>query len=112
MARSLRRAVPQNNSSTRSSVVDSTELERARAAAAAMAADEPVQVKLISKRQLLAKVPMSYPAVWQAMRDGRFPRSRAAGGRVFWVESEVDAWINGLPFQVLKGDAPDQQSAD
>jgi len=38
------------------------------------------------------------------MRAGTFPRSRAVGERIFWLESEVEAWIRKLPNRPLKGD--------
>ena len=38
------------------------------------------------------------------MRRGTFPRSRQLGGKVAWIESEVEAWIAALPVRRLKGD--------
>jgi prophage regulatory protein len=61
-------------------------------------------VKLLSRRELLERVPISYPNIWMQMRDGKFPRSRALGGKVVWVESEIDEWITNLPVAKLKGD--------
>jgi predicted DNA-binding transcriptional regulator AlpA len=60
--------------------------------------------RLITKHELLDRVPITYPLVWQMMRDGKFPRSRQVGGRSLWVESEIEAWIAGLPIRQLKGD--------
>lgn len=48
---------------------------------------------------------MSYPRIWKLMREGAFPRGRAIGGRTFWLEREVDDFINGTPARALKGDA-------
>jgi predicted DNA-binding transcriptional regulator AlpA len=65
----------------------------------------PAPLRLIDKRTLLAKVPLSYPTIWALMRSGEFPRSRAVGeGRIFWVEHEVDQWIAARPVARLKGD--------
>jgi predicted DNA-binding transcriptional regulator AlpA len=61
-------------------------------------------VKLLSRRELLERVPISYPNIWMQMRDGKFPRSRAIGGKVVWLESEIDEWITNLPITQLKGD--------
>jgi predicted DNA-binding transcriptional regulator AlpA len=61
--------------------------------------------RLIDRNELLDKVPLSYPNIWSKMRAGTFPRSRAVGDRVLWVEAEVDAWIAALPMRRLKGDA-------
>jgi predicted DNA-binding transcriptional regulator AlpA len=35
---------------------------------------------------------------------GTFPRSRDIGGKVAWIEAEVDAWIANLGVVRLKGD--------
>jgi predicted DNA-binding transcriptional regulator AlpA len=48
---------------------------------------------------------LSYPTLWQWMRDGRFPRSRIVGGKSMWLSTEIDAWLAGLPVRPLKGDA-------
>jgi prophage regulatory protein len=61
--------------------------------------------RLLSRRELLAKVPVSYPTIWKWMREGTFPRSRDIGGKVAWIESEIDAWIANLNIVPLKGDA-------
>ena len=60
--------------------------------------------RLISKCELLDKVPLSYATIWKMMRAGGFPRSRIIGDRTVWVEREVDAWIAALPNRRLKGD--------
>jgi predicted DNA-binding transcriptional regulator AlpA len=60
--------------------------------------------RLIDRKTLLARVPMSYPRIWKLMREGAFPRGRAIGGRTFWLEREVDDFINGTPPRQLKGD--------
>ena len=72
-----------------------TDLEQPRSAAAQQASSEP---RLLSKREVLARVPLSYPTIWALMRDGKFPRSRqvADGKKVVWLEHEINAWIFGL----------------
>jgi predicted DNA-binding transcriptional regulator AlpA len=60
--------------------------------------------RLINRHELLKRVPLSYVKIWALMRAGKFPRSRAVGERIFWVESEVEAWIAKLPNRPLKGD--------
>ena len=35
----------------------------------------PAVRKLISKRELLDLIPLSYPTLWQMMRRGEFPKS-------------------------------------
>lgn len=31
------------------------------------------------------------------MREGKFPMSRQVGGKIAWVESEIDEWIMNRP---------------
>jgi predicted DNA-binding transcriptional regulator AlpA len=68
------------------------------------------RVRLIERPEVLDKVPLTYASIWQKMRDGTFPRSRAIGGRSVWVEDEIDAWIAALPVRRLKGDADTSNS--
>ena len=61
--------------------------------------------KLISKRELLNLIPLSYPAIWTRMRAGEFPLSvklDAAGSKVFWYLDEVQTWIESRPRSELK----------
>jgi predicted DNA-binding transcriptional regulator AlpA len=60
--------------------------------------------RLLSKQEVLVKVGLSYPTIWQWMRSGKFPRSRQLGGKVAWLSDEVDQWIAARPVQPLKGD--------
>src|SRR5438105_3506488 len=79
----------------------------AELAAETFARDEMRQpARLLSKVQVLARVPLSFPTVWKMMRDGTFPRAREVGGKSMWVESEVEAWIASRPLRKLKGDTP------
>ena len=66
--------------------------------------------RLISKAVVLDKVPLSYPAIWQMMIAGKFPRSVKIGSKVAWYESEIDDWIAGLTRSVLKGDKAARQT--
>jgi len=61
--------------------------------------------RLLSRREVMERVPVSYPTIWKRMRAGTFPRSREIGGKVCWVESEIEKWIADLPVAKLKGDA-------
>jgi prophage regulatory protein len=60
--------------------------------------------RLLDRKELLAKVNLTYPTIWKMMREGTFPHSRAIGGKVVWIESEVDDWIARLPLRRLKGE--------
>jgi predicted DNA-binding transcriptional regulator AlpA len=62
---------------------------------------------LLSKRQVLTIINVSYPTLWSWMRQGKFPRSRVVGGKSMWRSDEVDAWLGALPIRKLKGDALD-----
>ena len=59
--------------------------------------------RLISRKQLLEIVPLSYPAIWKRMKEGTFPRSRAIGTKPVWFLDEVVAWINALSVVESKG---------
>jgi predicted DNA-binding transcriptional regulator AlpA len=64
-----------------------------------------LRVQLLSRKEVLSLVPISYPTMWQMMRDGRFPRSRMVGkNKVGWLASEVADWIVNRPKVLLKGD--------
>jgi prophage regulatory protein len=61
--------------------------------------------KLVGRREVLERVPLTYVTIWKMMQAGTFPRSREIGGKVAWLESEIDAWIASRPIVKLKGDA-------
>jgi prophage regulatory protein len=61
-------------------------------------------VRLILKPEVLDRTGVTYPTIWQWMREGKFPRSRELGGKSAWVESEVTRWILSRPIRRLKGD--------
>ena len=54
---------------------------------------EPPPPRLLSKKQLLQRVAFSYTTIWKMMKAGKFPKSHKIGGKVFWLESDVNAWI-------------------
>jgi prophage regulatory protein len=61
--------------------------------------------KFLSRAQVMDATGLSYPTIWQWMREGKFPRSREVGGRlVFWRKSEIDAWMASMPVRPLKGE--------
>ena len=64
-------------------------------------ADKP-NIKILTKKQVLARVPMSYPTLWSMMQRGLFPRSRQMSEeRVGWIEAEIDNWIAKLPVRAI-----------
>jgi prophage regulatory protein len=68
----------------------------------------PLVERLLSKYEIMTITGLSFPTIWQWMRDGKFPRSRVVGGRSMWRSSEVDAWLAALPLRELKDDAPEE----
>jgi prophage regulatory protein len=60
--------------------------------------------RLMSRREVLDHVGVSYPTIWRWMQEGSFPRARAIGGKIAWIEAEVENWINRRPLKPLKGD--------
>jgi predicted DNA-binding transcriptional regulator AlpA len=59
-------------------------------------------LQLLTRQEIMAITGLSYPTIWQRMREGRFPLSREVGGKAMWRAIEVDAWISALPVTSLK----------
>ena len=91
----------------------SAQVEFSEKAAALKAANDALRgpPRLLSKREVLDRVGLTYPTLWAWMRAGNFPRSRELGGRVAWLESEIEVWMNALPIRRLKGDAPAEMAS-
>ncbi len=49
--------------------------------------------RLLTRRDLRQRIPVSDMTIWRWEEAGLFPRHLAIGGRNFWRESEVLAWI-------------------
>jgi predicted DNA-binding transcriptional regulator AlpA len=58
--------------------------------------------RLLTKRQVLARVPVSFVTLWHWMQQGKFPRARKVGGKTCWFESEINAWLEALPLSQVK----------
>ncbi|HMT93080.1 AlpA family transcriptional regulator [uncultured Thiothrix sp.] len=43
------------------------------------------------------KIKMARSTLWMLEKEGKFPLRRVHGGRVYWMESEVDEWLANLP---------------
>ena len=68
----------------------------------------PPGVRLLSRQEVVNRVSLTYPTIWKMMREGRFPRARELmDGRIAWIESEVEQWIESLPIRKFKGDEVD-----
>ena len=79
---------------------------------AARAPPAQLGARLLSKREVLGVVGVSYPTLWSMMRANTFPRSRKVGSRSMWVSTEIDEWMAALPRCRLKGDAPPETLRD
>jgi prophage regulatory protein len=63
----------------------------------------PPPLRLLSRKEVCERVGVSYPTIWEWARTGRFPKARVLnGGKLGWLESEIEAWILALPLQELK----------
>jgi predicted DNA-binding transcriptional regulator AlpA len=62
----------------------------------------PPPPRLLSKKQVLARVGLTFPTVWKLIRLGQFPAARSLGGQAFWIEGEIDAYIRNLPVREYK----------
>ena len=67
--------------------------------------------RLLSRREVVDRTGLSYPTLWSWMRAGKFPRSRVVGGKIAWLESEIERWIMDLPIKPLKGDESEIETA-
>src|SRR5712692_5144522 len=52
-----------------------------------------VQMRFLSKKQLRDRIGLSPTQVARLEEDRRFPLRVPIGFRVFWVETEVDEWM-------------------
>jgi predicted DNA-binding transcriptional regulator AlpA len=61
------------------------------------------EVQFLTRKEVVAKVRVTFPTLWGWMRRGQFPLSRQIGGhRVGWLKQEVDDWMLGRPPQEYK----------
>ena len=60
-------------------------------------AAHPAPERLIRLPEVMTRVGLRRTAIYQRMREGRFPRSRSLGPRcTVWLEAEIDAWISNV----------------
>jgi prophage regulatory protein len=62
----------------------------------------PPPSRFVFKPEVLDRVGVSYVSIWQWMRTGAFPASREVGGKVAWLESEIDEWMATRPLRKYK----------
>lgn len=57
-------------------------------------AAESAPDRLIRLPEVMARVGLRRTAIYQRMREGRFPQSRSLGPRcTVWLEAEINLWI-------------------
>jgi len=56
----------------------------------------------LSKKEVLRRIPITGPTLWNWSRTGKFPAPRYIGSRTVWVESEVIAWMKSRPTRNYK----------
>jgi predicted DNA-binding transcriptional regulator AlpA len=72
---------------------------------------DPVELRLLTKEEVLDRVKLSFTSVWKKMQAGTFPRGLVQGSgehernRVFWYEHEIQKYLAGLQQKRIKGDA-------
>ena len=59
--------------------------------------------RFIFKGEVLERVGgVSGVCLWRWMRDGKFPVARSVGGRMAWLESDIDEWMESRPLRSYK----------
>lgn len=55
-------------------------------------------MRILRAREVVSRTGLSRTSIWRMERRGEFPaRRRLHGGRVGWLETEVEQWIDGRP---------------
>ena len=63
----------------------------------AVTPDRTAPERLIRLPEVMKRVGLKRTAIYQRMREGRFPKSRSLGPRcTVWVEAEIDDWIGSI----------------
>lgn len=62
-----------------------------------MAVERVSPTRLIRLPEVMRRVGLKRSAIYQRMREGRFPKSRSLGPKcAVWVEADIDAWIASI----------------
>jgi prophage regulatory protein len=57
----------------------------------------------LSKKQVLAKIPVTGTTLWTWVRQGKFPKPRSISpNKTVWLAHEVDAWMQARPLRNYK----------
>lgn len=52
--------------------------------------------KLLRFSQVVARVPFSRTHLYLLIREGKFPKQKKFGRNSFWLESDINQWIDEL----------------
>lgn len=64
------------------------------ATAAKVEPDSAPPLRLLRLPEVMDRVGLRRSAIYQRMREGKFPKCRSLGPKCsVWVEAEVDAWV-------------------
>ena len=58
--------------------------------------------RFIYKDEVLERVGATYPTIWRWMCEDKFPVAVEVGGRIAWLESDIDAWMKSRPVRQYK----------
>jgi len=67
---------------------------------------------MLDKRQLRAKVPLSFPTIWKQVKAGKFPAPVMIANKCFWYLSEIDEHLLNLKRRTYRrsvGEEPEQE---
>jgi predicted DNA-binding transcriptional regulator AlpA len=70
------------------------------------------RVGFLDKREVLAVVGCTYPALWGWQLAGTFPRARIVLGKSKWFADVIADWMDERPVRRLKGDPPPDQKIE
>ena len=63
----------------------------------------PSKRRFVFKGEVLERVGgVSGVCLWRWMRDGKFPVAVEVGGRIAWLESDIDEWMLSRPLRSYK----------
>ena len=52
-----------------------------------------MSTRLLHLREVKSRTSLSRTSIYRLMARAKFPASVALGGRVAWIEAEVEAWV-------------------
>ena len=60
--------------------------------------DEVPEVRMLTARQVMERIQVTWPTLWAWSKKGKFPPPREVSVRkIMWVEKEVNEWLASRP---------------